>query len=321
MAGEIVTATARSGVTPGLWVSVLMPVFNAERYVEAAVRSVLVQTFRDFELLIIDDGSSDGSLAILERLAAEDSRIVLRSRPNAGLVSTLNELLAAAHGSLLARMDADDTCRPTRFARQVDHLQRNPACVAVGSRSLFIDPDGMPIFEFMDRFAHDEIDRALLNPEIGILHPSVMMRRSAVVGLGGYRSEFPHVEDLDLFLRLAEIGELCNLPEVLLDYRVHLSSVSHQHGVAQAEAGRRAVAAAARRRCLDPGSIERSAALVSRPESKAELHRKWTWWALSAGNLKTARKHARLALAAEPLNLENVRVLACVTRDSLKRIF
>lgn len=299
-------------------ISVLMPVFNAERYVEAAVRSVLSQTFRDFELLIIDDGSTDASPSILRRLAAIDSRIRLSSRPNAGLVATLNELLAAASGDLIARMDADDLCRPERFERQCAFLDANPACVALGSRSLFIDPEGWPIFEFMDRFSHDEIEAGLFKPEIAMLHPTVMLRRGAVCALGGYRADFPHVEDLDLFLRLGEVGRLANLPDVLLEYRVHLSSVSHQHTVAQSQAALRAVDEARCRRGLDPGFFPATSAPSTAAETRAQLHRKWAWWALGAGNVRTARKHATRAMTAEPWSWQNLRVLACALRGSFK---
>lgn len=299
-------------------ISVLMPVFNAERYVEAAVRSVLGQTFRDFELLIIDDGSTDASLSILRRLAAIDSRIRLSSRPNAGIVATLNELLAAASGDLIARMDADDLCRPERFERQCAYLDANPACVALGSRFLFIDSEGWPIFEFMDRFSHDEIEAGLFKPEIAMLHPTVMLRRGAVCALGGYRADFPHVEDLDLFLRLAEVGRLANLPDVLLEYRMHLSNVSHQHTIAQSQAALRAVDEARRRRGLDPGLFSTTPTPSTTSETRAQLHRKWAWWALGAGNVRTARKHATRAMMVEPWSWQNLRVLASALRGSFK---
>ena len=104
-------------------VSVCMPVYNATRYLAEAVESILGQTFRDFEFLITDDGSTDRSLAILKRYAAQDARIRLWSRPNAGYVVRLNEMLHQARGDLIARMDADDVALPERFARQVEFLR------------------------------------------------------------------------------------------------------------------------------------------------------------------------------------------------------
>jgi glycosyltransferase involved in cell wall biosynthesis len=293
-------------------VSVLLPVFNAARYVHAAVSSVLAQTYRNFELIVLDDGSSDASFAILQSLAKSDSRIRLVSRANKGLVATLNEMLALARGELICRMDADDICRPSRIELQVNYLAGHPECVAVGSRSLFIDPEGLPIFEVIDKYTHEKIDRALMTPQIGILHPALMARRSTLIAIGGYRAEFPHAEDLDLLLRLAEIGRLANLSEVLLEYRVHLSSVSHSNITAQSTAARNAVREACLRRGLlwDP---DRHAALAV-PETLGELHRKWAWWALGAGNRATARKHAFRALRAEPRNRASWHLMACALR-------
>ncbi len=297
-------------------ISVCLPAYNAERYVRSAVESVLSQTFGDFELLVIDDGSTDKTAHVLRELAIRDSRIRLASRPNAGLVQTLNELLSQARGTFIARMDADDVSKPARFARQVAYLESHPDCVALGSRCLFIDPEGLPITEFVDRYSHEQIDASLMRPEIGILHPTVMIRLDALRKVGGYRPDYPHVEDLDLFLRLAELGRLANLPDVLLDYRCHVASVSHRHTLEQSQAGLRAVDDALIRR----GMLGRSAsyaAPLTYAETKAQLHRKWAWWALLAGHLVTARKHARLALTAEPWNGANLRLVASVLRNSL----
>ena len=271
-------ADACLGEARGPRMSVLMPVFNAERYVEAAVRSVLAQTFRDFELLIIDDGSTDGSLVLLERLAAFDPRIRLKSRSNEGLIATLNELLGDARGELLARMDADDVCRLTRFERQVRFLEVHPKVVAVGSRVLFIDSDGLPLSEGMNCFSHEQIDAELLKPGLGVVHPSVMIRAEACKVIGGFRADYRHAEDLDFFLRLAEVGHLANMAEPQLDYRVHPTSVSHRFFVEQAASAERAVADALKRRGIDRSAVDRS---INRAlaETKGQLHRKWTWWA------------------------------------------
>lgn len=294
-------------------ISVLLPVYNAVRYVESAVESVLAQSFADFELIVIDDGSTDGSARILQALAARDSRIRLTTRGNRGLVATLNEMLATARGGLICRMDADDLCRPQRFERQKAYLDEHSDCVAVGSRSLFIDPEGLPIFEFMDKYTHERIDEALMAPEIGILHPTLMARRVPMQALGGYRTDYPHVEDLDLFLRLGETGRLANLPEVLLEYRNHLGSVSHRHTVEQSAAGRNAVREACRRRGIAWDEAIRSD-LVATPESPLDLHRKWAWWALGAGNRRTARKHAWRAWWGAPTSRMSWHLLAAVLR-------
>ena len=299
-------------------ISVLLPVYNAASYVEMAVRSVLAQTLGDFELLIVDDGSTDASLEILRGLAQHDARISLHSRPNAGLVPTLNELVGMAQGRYLARMDADDVCVAHRFERQCAHLDANPLCVAIGSRCLLIDSEGLPITEVLDHETQEQIEISLLDRQLGIVHPSVMLRCDVVRQIGGYRHGFPHAEDLDLFLRLGEVGQLANIQEVLLKYRVHASSVSHANVVAQSDGAAAAVRAARERRRLPPappGSLK-----VIHPETPAQLHRKWSWWALRAGNLRTARKHAGLAIRHEPAFGPNLRLVACVLRDTLRHL-
>jgi glycosyltransferase involved in cell wall biosynthesis len=292
-------------------VSVLLPVHNASRYVGAAVESILRQTHRDFEFLILDDGSRDDSLALLRRFEARDARVHVISRPNTGIVGALNELVALAKGEWLFRMDADDVARPQRFQRQLAYLDANPDCVALGSRALFMDPDGSPLLEFIDCFEHADIERTLMRPAIGILHPTVAISRRALLAVGGYREDYPHVEDLDLFLRLGEVGRLANLPEVLLDYRNHFTNVSHSNATEQSAAALRAVAdACARRRIAVPAL----APPASISESRLDLHRKWTWWALSGGYRRTAGKHAMEVLKSAPLNGESWRLLGCVLR-------
>jgi glycosyltransferase involved in cell wall biosynthesis len=295
-------------------ISVLLPVYNAERYLSAAVESVLNQTFDDFELLAFDDGSSDRSLSILREFAAKDSRVRVLSRENRGYLVALNEMIAIARGRYLARMDADDICLPQRFEKQVAYLEAHSECVVVGSKCLAIDPEGMPIREFVGHFVHDEIDAALMSGEgqSRMCHPSVMMRRVAIVQVGCYREEYYFAEDVDLLLRLAEIGKLANIPEILILYRLHLKSVCHAHSEEQRNRGRQAVKMAWKRRGID--GVGGMADSTEKLETHADAHRRWAWWALSAGNLTTARKHAVKALAKDPFNIENLRVVACAIR-------
>ena len=279
-------------------VSVLLPVHQAEHTLASAVESVLAQTFEDFELIAVDDGSTDGSRRILERFAGEDNRVRVFSRENRGLVTTLNEASGTARGEYLARMDADDLCEPQRFERQVAHLDAHPGCVAVGSRVLLIDAEGSPIRTFAEATTHDEIDGAHLAGQGGaICHPAVMLRAEALKRVGGYDPAMKHAEDIDLFLRLAEVGSLANLPDVLLRYRMLADSVGHRHRDVQHATTVAAVARAHERRGLGaPPPLPEKA-----PVPVAELHRKWAWWALEAGHRATARKHAARALARAPL--------------------
>jgi glycosyltransferase involved in cell wall biosynthesis len=295
-------------------ISVILPVYNAARYVCNAVGSVLSQTYDDFELLAFDDGSTDGSLNILREFEAKDRRVRAFFRENRGLVQTLNELIGLARGRYLARMDADDICRPQRFEKQIAYLESHPECVAVGTGSLLIDPNGRPICEHIYELTHDKIDEIHLSGEAisRLCHPSTIMRKDAVVQIGLYREEFRLAEDLDLFLRLAEVGQLANIPDIMLEYRHHLDSVCYKHADEQGNVGRRAVEQARIRR----GIVGHSEIYQSQVNSasSAETHRKWAWWALAAGNVATARQHAIIAFAKEPLNKESFRVFACAMR-------
>ena len=272
-------------------ISVLMPVFNCEAYVAEAVDSVLAQTFRDYEFLIVDDGSTDRSGRLLEDFATRDQRIRLISRPNTGITRALNEMIGLARGKYLARMDADDVCVADRFARQADYLDSHPECVVVGSRVMLMDPYGSPVARSGHSLTHREIDRELMTRSgWAVVHPSVMMRRDAVVAVGGYDERWRHCEDHDLFLRLAEVGRVANLHEVLLWYRRHYASINYNHAREQAERMEALQREAHRRRGIEiPGGWKHE---PWNPPSTAEQSRLWGWAALKVGNVGIARRHA-----------------------------
>ena len=294
-------------------VSVIMPVYNAERYVAEAVESILAQTFTDFEFLIVDDGSTDGSRKILERYAAQDPRIHLKSRPNTGLVIALNEMLSDARGEFIARMDADDVSLPERFEKQLEFLSEHPKVVAVGTAQVWIDPVGLPLRENVPPREHAEIERIQFETaEACLCHPSAMLRRSAVQAAGNYDESLFGAEDLDLWFRLGEIGLLANMPECLIQYRFHFSKVGFSHKDTQVAAGRRSVENAAARRSVPliapNGRGDRE---VQSVESQYLI---WTWWALNAGNVSTARKYALRSLLANPFRGIVWKAVACALR-------
>jgi glycosyltransferase involved in cell wall biosynthesis len=297
-------------------ISVCMPVYNTEAYIAEAVESILNQTYRNFEFIIIDDGSTDQSLSILERYAAQDTRIRLSSKPNAGYVVRLNEMVGATRGELIARMDADDVAMPERFARQLDFLNAHPEVVAVGCRTLAIDSDGDPIAEFCTVQHHEEIDRMHLEARHGgvISHPAAMIRADAIRTVGGYRAEYWPTEDMDLWLRLAEIGRLANLPEMLLKYRQHLESTSSAKYVTQRKQTQAVAIDAHRRRGL-PLPADWEPLTKNDRTTDSQLHlQKWAWWALGAGNSRTARKYAFRLLRSNPLSWHNWKIVACSLR-------
>jgi glycosyltransferase involved in cell wall biosynthesis len=293
--------------------SVLLPVFNAARYVEEAIRSILEQSFTNFELLLLDDGSSDDSLAVLQDFAQRDTRCIVHTRENRGLVQTLNEGIALSRADILFRMDADDRSHRLRFEREMAYLREHPDCVAVGTDVMLIDPEGQPLRPFGLPCSHADIDAEHMQG-VGsmIVHPTAALRKAALVSVGGYRDAFKHAEDFDLFLRLAEIGQIVNLPDVLLDYRQHLSSIGYSQTSGQLAAKQRALTEARLRR-----GIVTSGRLPNPdppPLRAAAVHRMWAWWALSAGNIATARKHTLLAARLAPFAIENLRLTACVLR-------
>lgn len=294
-------------------ISVLMPVFNSQRYVGQCVESILSQTFPDFEFIIIDDGSTDRSRDILEGYARRDGRIKLVSRANTGYSRALNEALSLARGEFLARMDSDDVARPRRFERQIGRLREDPECVAVGCQVLDIDPWGIPLHTSSNKLDHDEIVAELLKGAgAEIPHPGVMMRRSAVVALGGYRVEFEPVEDLDLYLRLADRGRLANLPDVLLEYRQHFASVNHLRRAQQVRLASRVVAEALRRsgqRVADDFSVPG----WSMP-TRHDRYRSWVWPAVRSGRLGVAWSYAAMSAIRRPLAVESWKVMCYVLR-------
>jgi glycosyltransferase involved in cell wall biosynthesis len=294
-------------------ITVLLAVYNGQQYLRESLDSVLAQTFTDFEFLIIDDGSTDQTLPILRECEKRDARVRLVSRPNKGLTNTLNEGLSLARGEFLARMDADDVCLPTRFEKQIAYLRQHPECVLLGSRVLLMDPEGMPIREMCMEQTHEEIDAAHLGRGWPVVHPATMMRMSALNQIGGYRDEFNTLEDLDLFLRLAEVGKLANLPEILLRYRQHFASVTHSKEETQNQIRQAIYDQTRQRRGLPPDSPPPAPAR-KKPRQKYEQHRFWAWSALKAGNKRTARKHAIKTIKGAPFSVDSWRLLACAVR-------
>lgn len=197
-------------------VSVLMAVHNEERFIGPAIRSILRQTFRDFEFLIVDDGSTDRSRDVIESF--NDSRIRLVSRENRGLTASLNEGLGLARGSYVARQDADDLSLPTRLEREVALLGGHPEIGLVGTNYSVIDEEGDVLFT-TSVFTHpDDLAVAeIISNQYG--HGSVMIRKSVLDRVGGYDSSVGHVEDYDLFVRIGRVAELANIGEPLYRWR------------------------------------------------------------------------------------------------------
>jgi glycosyltransferase involved in cell wall biosynthesis len=294
-------------------VSVVMPVYNGQRYLAESVESILAQTLVDFEFIIVDDGSTDHSLAMLREYAQTDDRIRIQSRPNTGISGALNDGLAVARAELIARMDADDISVPDRFERQVAYLDAHPEIVALGTSVELIDPAGLPIGLDHTKQIHEDIERQLLKGRGGSLyHPSALIRRRAIQQIGGYRAQYNDSEDLDLWLRLAEVGRLANLPQPLLKYRRHLESVTHRKYENQWKL-KRAIVAEAYQRRGEPMPADWTFA-PWKPKPVAHQLREWAWMALKSGHRSAARRHAMEAWRRSPFSSASWRVVLCALR-------
>jgi glycosyltransferase involved in cell wall biosynthesis len=274
-------------------------VYNAAPFLGEAVQSIVNQSRRDFELIVFNDGSTDKSGRILERFAHADSRLSIITRRNRGYSHCLNEGLALSRGEFVARMDADDISLPTRFDEQAKFLDEHQEVLAVSGQWIRIDEGGWILSKENELpTTHSEIQSELLKGYGVMPHPGVMMRRQAVLDVGCYRPEFEPAEDLDLWLRLSEIGELANLPDPILRYRVHTKATTAIRRSEQAAAALRAVVEAHQRRKLPvPDNINPK---FSRPATHAAAHGCAASLAMRSSVWRSAIKHALLQLCYAP---------------------
>lgn len=207
-------------------VSVVMPVYNCEKYLREAIESVLSQTFKNFELIIVVGSSTDSTDLILESYLEKDNRIKVFHQEAEGLVAALNMGCLLAKGQYIARMDADDRCLQQRLERQVRYMETHPEIGILGTWALYIDESGRQV----------DSARMLINPRLiefhlyfanCIIHSSVIMRREILETLGFYNPEALHAEDYELWSRAMGITKISVLPEILLESRIWSGSVSN----------------------------------------------------------------------------------------------
>lgn len=205
-------------------VTVLMSVYNSERFLSEAIESILNQTFEDFEFIIIDDASVDGSLAIIK--SYNDKRIVLvEHKENQGLPKGLNEGLRLARGRYVARLDADDVSRPDRLKAQFDFMAKHPGVVVLGSGWNIISELGrkityQPVAEKLDA------GKWILFVSTPFGHPSVMFRKKDALAVSGYNENLRSAQDYDLWSRLRSVGEFANINKPLINYRITSTGIS-----------------------------------------------------------------------------------------------
>lgn len=205
-------------------ISVVMSVYNGEKYLREAINSILEQSYADFEFIIIDDCSTDNSLDIIK--SYKDNRIrLIRNKANLRLPASLNMGIRLANGKYIARMDADDISLPDRFLKQVNYLESHPEVVALGGSFQAIDGNGRNLYKH-HALIEEKLDRYYLIPS-PLAHPTVMMRREIIVNNNlFYDVKYSSAQDYDLWLRIRKYFKIANLPEVLLKYRIHKKSIS-----------------------------------------------------------------------------------------------
>jgi glycosyltransferase involved in cell wall biosynthesis len=213
-------------------VSVVMAVHNGEAYIAEAIESVLRQTYSDLEVIVVDDGSDDGTSGILRTLESSDSRVVAIRPGRIGFADALNVGIEYSRGEYIARMDADDVCFPTRINRQVNFMDSNPQMAASGCSIEVFQDQHITLVRFP---CSPHAIRTHLLFYCALSHPTVVVRRSALHDLGiPYRSEFDGAADYDLWCRMDRSGwQLANLPDVLLRYRRHAAQITTKDGCRQ----------------------------------------------------------------------------------------
>jgi glycosyltransferase family 2 len=218
-------------------VSVLIPCYNCEEYVEEAVMSIIKQTYPNLEILVIDDGSTDNTGNILKILAKEDPRIIyIKNEENLKLIATLNKGLNLCKGKYIARMDADDISLPTRIEKQVNFLEAHPEIGIVGTYTKNFGVNN----KTWEMDTEDKYIRTHLFYNTCFAHPSVMVRASALRNNHlYYNPDYPHAEDYKLWCDIAQYTKLANIPEVLLYYRINEKQVSNKYNKEQKETAQR----------------------------------------------------------------------------------
>lgn len=208
-------------------VSVVMPVYNTGEYLAEAIESIINQTYKNWELIIVDDNSKDDSYAIARAYASWDKRIrVFRNKKNKGVAATASFALSKCRGQYIARMDADDVSMPTRFEKQVNHMLKNPDVIIVGGQCMLIDSKGK--FTGYKKFplSFEQI-RKMMFFTIPIQQPSMMVNRALLPeGFVWYDKQFTVAEEVELMFKLFQYGKASNLPDMLLMYRIHGQNIS-----------------------------------------------------------------------------------------------
>ncbi len=202
-------------------VSVIMPMYNSAQYVRQAIESLLMQTYKDIEIIAINDGSKDGCADIVRSI--HDDRLVFIDRENKGFIHTLNECIELSKGKYIARLDDDDWCYPTRIEKQVDYLEDHPGVVLVGTLNEEQTGDVIVKVPQVEVVSPEQIRYSLLFDNYAFAHSSFMMRKDILVDNHIRYELFKQVPDYHMITQLSRYGEVARIPEYLVVYRIHPS--------------------------------------------------------------------------------------------------
>lgn len=207
-------------------ISVLMSAYNSEKYIAEAIESILNQTFKDFEFIIINDGSTDKTAEIIEKYAKKDVRIrFVNNTKNQGIIAALNPGFAMCRGEYIARMDSDDISLPERFAKQVKYMDQHPECGVLGTSIIIFDKENSKEYIQKKRITFFDLLQSCC-----VVNPSVMLRKSTLLNNNIlYRPKYIHAEDYGMWSELIKLTEFHNLQDILLKYRWHGGNVSCVH--------------------------------------------------------------------------------------------
>ncbi len=207
-------------------VSVIMSVYNNDKYVKIAIDSILHQTYKDYELIIIDDGSTDTTPQIIDTYINHPQVRIIHKQKNEGLQKALNLGISQAKGEYIARLDADDIALPTRLEQQVKYLDQHPEVALLGSCFYTCNDIGQITGKITIPLTNKELQEEIpKHNRFG--HSTVMLRKSTLVQLNGYDESFISSEDYDLWLRIAEVAEMANLEQFLTIYRMHAKQITY----------------------------------------------------------------------------------------------
>ena len=268
-------------------ISVVVPVYNAGKYLATAIGSIIEQTFDDWEMVCVNDGSTDGSGEILDWFSSRDPRIRVEHQSNSGVVAAANRGHELAQAEFVCRMDADDIAMPNRLAGQLAYMRSHPDCAAVSGAILEIDSNSEPLGVQRLPLDHESIVQRLLNRRTGLFQPASMMRAEAFKKIGGFRAKYQWIEDHDLWLRMRQVGQLENTEDIVLCYRLHESSCTWS----MAELRSDLMSQLMREVNIDRGNINVGKEAITPPARSDAGPGKWARKAIRGGYPRTAIKH------------------------------